>query len=105
MSLNTILSAFFHKFRLPEHLGFHKEAVENMKTYASSIPAAKGEWDAYETAVGQEGIMYSHTPGSPETKEIAALDKKRNQYWREILRRIKFSLNSPDEDIRKAADL
>ncbi|GHV48865.1 hypothetical protein FACS1894181_05860 [Bacteroidia bacterium] len=104
MIVLTNISSTLHKLRKGEHAGFGEEVVENIKADAESIPTVKEEWDSYELAVYHEGLIYDQTPESPETKKIAVLDKKRNKYWRELLRRLKFDLESPDENISKAAD-
>ncbi|GHT37398.1 hypothetical protein FACS189435_2320 [Bacteroidia bacterium] len=87
-----------------EHAGAGEEIVENIKADAETLLEVKEDWDKYEAGVCQEGIIYDQTPESPKTRAIAAFDKKRNKYWKEILRRLKFSLNNPDEDVCTAAD-
>ena len=87
-----------------EHLGAGDEIVENIKTDVATLQEVKEDWDKYEEAVEKEGIIYDQTPESPKTKALAAINKKRNKHWKEILRRLRFNLDSPAENVRAAAD-
>ena len=103
--LNKNITGMFHKLHVNEHVKAHEDALEIIKPNAENIPEVKESLNTYEASVERLALIFRHSPESPETKQIAGFDERRDELWIGGQKIIKLYLNSPDPLVRTAADV
>ena len=102
--VQTKITYFLDRLFIIEHVGMMEEIIEKAKGYIAGMPVLAKEWNRFERLVSHESIMFKVSRKSLETKEMAAYNKERLLYWREMRRRLKFfAATSDEETVRESA--
>jgi hypothetical protein len=94
---------FLNRLHDGEHAGLGRDIVNKLKAAISGISLLAPLWDAYETAVEHETLIFKVSRASFETKEIATTDAMRDRDFRETRHRLKFHAGEEDQTRAHAA--